>query len=84
MLFYTLHPLHIVMSALVTTAMYRLHGKGKLWVAILIGYSGSIGIATLSDAIIPYLGGSLFGIPMEFHAPSLETTKIPVIDIAKW
>ena len=27
-LFYTLHPLHIVLSALVTTSMYRLHKRG--------------------------------------------------------
>jgi len=83
-LFYTLHPIHVVLSALVTTAMYKLHGKGKLWVAILIGYTGSIGIATLSDAIIPYLGGSLLHIPMEFHAPFVETTKMPLIGIEKW
>ena len=54
--FYTLHPLHVVLSALVTTAMYKRYSNGKIWAAILIGYSGSIGIATLSDAIIPYLG----------------------------
>lgn len=71
-LFYTLHPLHVVFSALATTAMYRLHGKGKLWVIILIGYTGSIGIATLSDAIIPYLGGNLLNIPMEFELPFIE------------
>lgn len=59
--FYTLHPIHVVLSALVTTSIYRLRGKGTLWVAILIGYTGSIGIATLSDAVIPYLGGALFG-----------------------
>jgi hypothetical protein len=58
--FYTLHPIHVLLSALVTTSIYRLHGKGKLWVAILIGYTGSIGIATISDAVIPYLGGALF------------------------
>jgi hypothetical protein len=83
-LFYTLHPIHVVLSALATTAMYRLHGKGKLWVVILIGYTGSIGIATLSDAIIPYLGGSLLNIPMEFHVPFIETTKMPFIGIEKW
>ena len=33
-LFYTLHPLHIVLSALVTTAMYRLHKRGSLWATI--------------------------------------------------
>jgi len=83
-LFYTLHPMHVVLSALATTAMYKLHGKGKLWVVILIGYTGSIGIATLSDIIIPYLGGYLLHIPMEFHLPFIETAKMPFIGIEKW
>ena len=83
-LFYSLHPLHIVFSALVTTAMYRRHKKGRLWVAIIIGYTGSIGIATLSDAIIPYLGGSILNIPMEFHLPFIETEAMPFIGIPKW
>ena len=83
-LFYTLHPLHIVFSALVTTAMFRLHKKSRLWVAILIGYTGSVGIATLSDIIIPYLGGGILDIPMEFHLPFLETENMPFIGIPKW
>ncbi len=82
--FYTLHPLHIVFSALVTTAMFRLHKKNRLWVAILIGYTGSIGIATLSDIIIPYLGGGVLDIPMEFHLPFIEAEKMPFIGIPKW
>ena len=83
-LFYTLHPLHIVFSALVTTAMFRLHKKSRLWVAILIGYTGSIGVATLSDIIIPYLGGGVLDIPMDFHLPFLETETMPFIGIPKW
>jgi len=82
--FYTLHPLHIVLSAVATTAIYRLHERGRLWVTILIGYTGSIGIATLSDIIIPYLGGSTLNIPMEFHLPFIETEKMPLIGIEKW
>jgi len=82
--FYSLHPLHVVLSALVTTAMYRRYGNGKIWAAILIGYIGSVGIATLSDAAIPYLGGTLLGIKMEFHIPFIEAEKMPVIGIAKW
>ncbi len=70
--FYTLHPIHVLLSALVTTAMYVRYRKGKIWVAILIGWTGSIGIATISDAIIPYLGGSLLHAQMEFHVPFLE------------
>ncbi|MGB2990623.1 MAG: hypothetical protein WBC98_11775, partial [Candidatus Zixiibacteriota bacterium] len=30
---------------------------------LIIGYSGSIGIATISDSIIPYLGEVLLGMP---------------------
>ncbi len=62
-LFWGLHPLHVLLSALVTAGMYRLHGTGKLWATILVGYLGSIGIATLSDCVIPYLGESLLGLP---------------------
>lgn len=71
-IFYTLHPLHVVLSALVTTAIYKKYAKGKIWAAILIGYTGSISIATLSDAIIPYLGGVLLNIEIGFHIPFIE------------
>jgi len=82
--FYTLHPFHVLLSALVTTAMYRLHGKGRLWAAVLIGYTGSIGIATLSDAVIPFLGGTLLKVTMHFHLPFIEAETIPFLGIPKW
>jgi len=82
--FYTLHPLHVVLSALVTTALYRRYSKGKLWAAILIGYLGSVGIATLSDAIIPFLGGASLSIGIGFHAPFLETEAFPYLGVPKW
>jgi len=62
-LFWTLHPAHVLLSALVTAGMYRLHSKGRLWATIVIGYCGSIGIATLSDCIIPYAGEYLLDLP---------------------
>jgi hypothetical protein len=68
-MFYVLHPIHVVLSALVTTSMYELHKCGKmrvkcnLWVLLAIGYIGAIGIATLSDSLIPYLGESLLRLP---------------------
>jgi hypothetical protein len=83
-LFYTLHPLHIILSAMVTTAMYRRHKGGRLWATIIIGYTGSIIIATLSDIVIPYLGGGTLNIPMEFHLPFIEAEKMPFIGIEKW
>jgi len=61
--FYVLHPLHVVLSALVTTALYRRHGGQHIWAAILIGYFGSVGIATISDSLIPYLGEVLLDFP---------------------
>ncbi len=70
--FYTLHPIHVVLSALVTTAMYARYKRCKLWLALLIGWTGSVGIATISDAVIPFLGGNLLGIRMEFHIPFIE------------
>lgn len=61
--FWGLHPLHVLFSAMATTAMYRIHGKSSIITAILVGYFGSIGIATLSDSIIPYIGELLLGLP---------------------
>lgn len=64
-IFYTLHPIHVLLSALVTASMYELHAKRKstIWLLILIGYCGAVGIATLSDCIIPYLGEVLLDLP---------------------
>ena len=62
-LFWVFHPTHVLLSALVTAGMYRLHGKARLWQTFLVGYFGSIGIATLSDSLIPYLGEALLSLP---------------------
>ena len=62
-LFWTFHPIHVLLSAVVTAGMYRLHGKGRLWRTLLIGYFGSVGIATLSDCVIPYVGELLLDLP---------------------
>jgi hypothetical protein len=71
--FYTLHPAHVLLSALVTTAMYKKYSHGRLWKAIIIGYLGSIGIATISDSIIPYLGEILLKLPHgEAHIGCIE------------
>lgn len=64
-IFYTLHPLHVLLSALVTASMYKLHMKQRcnFLALLIIGCLGSIGIATLSDSIIPYLGEVLLQLP---------------------
>jgi hypothetical protein len=76
------HPGHVLLSALVTTAMYARYKKGKAWAVILIGWTGSIGIATTSDAIIPYLSGTLLHAQMEFHVPFIEEWWINFVALA--
>jgi len=64
-LFYVFHPAHVTLSALVSTAMYRLHrpGKGSAWRAATIGYVAAIAACTLSDSLIPYAGELLLRLP---------------------
>jgi hypothetical protein len=62
-LFWSLHPIHVLLSALVTAGMYRRHGRGGIAMTLVVGYVGSIGIATLSDCVIPYVGESLLDLP---------------------
>jgi len=73
-IFFILHPAHVLLSALVTASIYKLHqckqvskkcfkGKCNFLVLLLIGYIGSIGIATISDSVIPYLGEILLKMP---------------------
>ena len=73
-LFYVFHPLHVLLSALVTASIYKLHtcpkGKGErcnLPFLFIIGFVGSIGIATLSDSIMPYIGETLLDMPNRHH-----------------
>ena len=63
-LFEVFHPTHVFFSAMTTAAVYYLHNKrcGMLKL-VVVGYVGSIGIATLSDCIIPYIGEVMLGLP---------------------
>ena len=60
-LFQVCHPLHVLLSAIVTTAMYRLHAPRRWLATVVVGYVGAVGIGTLSDSLIPYLGELLLG-----------------------
>lgn len=62
-LFWTTHPLHVLLSALVTTAMFTLHSRRRLLATLAIGYVGSVGIATISDCVIPYVAEYLLDFP---------------------
>lgn len=68
-LFYLFHPLHLFLSAIVTSSLYRIYlGNGPLGLkgfikVFAVGFTGSIVIGTLSDSLIPFWGESLLGMP---------------------
>ena len=80
-IFYILHPLHIFLSAIVTTSLFLKYSKKNILLALIIGYTGSIGIATISDSIIPYMGEIIFNLPnAQAHIGFIEEpiiTNIP-------
>ncbi|HOW35369.1 MAG TPA: hypothetical protein PL155_03015 [Candidatus Omnitrophota bacterium] len=68
-LFYVFHPLHVCLSAFVTTAIYRRYlsdeSSGiKMFLKVLaVGFVISISTGTLSDSLIPFWGETLLGMP---------------------
>lgn len=78
-IFYIFHPLHVLLSALVTTSMYKIYrcpdtsSRRSIWGLLAVGYVGSIGIATLSDSLIPYLAETILNMPhREVHIGFIE------------
>ncbi len=75
-MFSVFHPAHVVLSAMATTCMFKLHRKARHFIVILIiGYVGSVGVATLSDCVIPFLGESLLGVAIPAHGSLHEHEK---------
>lgn len=83
-LFAIFHPLHVFLSAMVTASLFQLHRKARQFLLILlVGYVGSIGVATLSDCIIPFFGEEFLGVavPTESathgsHAHGHKTSEV--------
>lgn len=77
------HPLHVVLSAMVTAALYKnyrgkpRHSRTGMLMVVLVGYFGSIGIATLSDCLVPYWGELLLG--MEHAHAHIGIIEMPLI-----
>lgn len=65
-LFHVFHPIHILFSATATTAMFWRHDK-QLFKAVTVGMMGSLGICGISDIFLPFIGGTIVGVEMEFH-----------------
>ncbi len=71
-IFYVLHPTHVFLSALTTTSIYMKSEGHRLWKAVMVGITGSLGIATLSDCIIPYIGETLLGFEQGINIGFIE------------
>jgi len=74
------HPLHVFLSAIATASMYQIHickqadHKCNPFKLLLVGYFGSIGVATLSDSLIPFGAELLLDFPSpEPHIGFIET-----------
>ena len=68
-LFQVFHPGHVVLSAMVTASLFKLYDKrAGLLKIVLVGYVGAIGVATVSDCVLPFFGESLLGVAIPTHA----------------
>lgn len=74
-LFHVLHPVHILLSAIATTAMFWKYEKSFVK-SLIIGFAGSILICGLSDILLPYLGGKIMQKDMYLHLCILEHPNI--------
>jgi hypothetical protein len=80
-LFAIFHPAHVLLSAIVTASMFRLHSEKKRFVLVLVvGFVGSIGIATLSDIIIPHLGAELMGLDVPTHGELYHSEEASAVE----
>jgi len=80
-LFAVFHPSHVFLSAMVTASMFKLHTMKKhLILVLIIGYFGSVGIATLSDIVIPYFSINILGLDVPTHGESHHKSAEDQID----
>jgi hypothetical protein len=70
-LFYIFHPAHILFSSIVSAAIFYKYKKNII-LSLIVGAGISILIGSLSDIILPYIGISLFSIPISFNLPAIE------------
>ncbi len=65
-LFHSFHYLHIVFAATGTLVTFFRYSTNKLK-ALILGIVSPAVFCTLSDSILPYIGGKMLGVHMHFH-----------------
>jgi hypothetical protein len=71
-LFHFAHPTHVLFSAAATTTMFLVWQGGRMLTAALLGLIGSLGICSISDILIPWVGGALLGTSPHLHLCIVE------------
>ena len=66
-LFHSFHFMHIVFAATGTIVTFRRFSKDYVR-ALIVGIISPTFFCILSDAVLPYVGGTLLGVHMHFHA----------------
>ncbi len=66
LLFHSFHFMHIVFAATGAVITYLRFSK-NIPKALLVGTGTASVFCTLSDAVLPYLGGTMLGVHMHFH-----------------
>ena len=77
-IFHVFHPVHMLLSAIATTAMFWRHERK--WVkAVVVGVIGAAVVCSVSDVLLPYLSGALLGAgEMRFHWCLLDHPSLVV------
>jgi glucose-6-phosphate-specific signal transduction histidine kinase len=73
--FYITHAVHVFAFAIICSALFFKHRKSPIF-SLIIGFTGSIILASLSDVIIPLMGGIVFHLNPSFHLPLIKNTFI--------
>lgn len=74
-LFYIFHSLHIYLAALTSTALSFRVNRDPIRASLISAFT-TVPFCILSDAIIPYLGGHLFQMDIEFHVSAAEQPHV--------
>lgn len=69
--FEIIHPIHIIASAAVSAGIFYKYKK-SFPQALGVGIISAILIGSISDVILPYLGGLIFGLQTQFHLPLIN------------
>lgn len=65
-LFHNFHYLHLLFAGTGTILMFRKYSKSTS-LGLFVGVTVPVFFCTLSDAILPYFGGEIFGLHMHMH-----------------